>query len=443
MKGTTALCLRCGKSFTKKNYRNMYCRTACRVQAHRQRHGIAEPDFPAMKQASLQSKLHQAEMQDKHNLFELLTRIERWESFPSHELEEMTACILAHPSYTDVYQERIDFQLHGTLPSASEIPWHIKTQNSEDKTEWDTATLDFWDYLEEDEQQMYIEAVRRYLSACRSFRDHHQRRNRIEKATQQVKACVQTILANVREELQDLNEEIKHIQATQQRRRALLSPETTVSNETEVTTNTPSSSMIITTARELAHKHTPPMLPLPESLRGLWGNIPTNPYIILWGDAGSGKTGFALKVLASLQKAGKGALCTSEASLESASSPLISLARAVKAEDVPLIQTHSIDAVETVLRSGSFSFLALDSASRLGLKADEVLSWRTSYPSMLLMVLLESTKSGEEFKGDNAWKHHCNIMVRATAVKNSTGLRTHGHFTIEKNQYGHYGELFL
>ena len=162
------------------------------------------------------------------------------------------------------------------------------------------------------------------------------------------------------------------------------------------------------------------------------------PYIVVWGDAGSGKTGFVLKLLKHIRHAGSVLFCTAETMLDG-STPLISLAETTQTTDIPLLAVPTVESFRNILEQQKYQCIALDSASRLAITPEEMLTLRNLAPSMGVIVLLESTKSGATFKGSNEWKHHCNIMVRVEATWNEDGSRRGSQYVVEKNQWGTHG----
>jgi hypothetical protein len=320
----------------------------------------------------------------------------------------------------------------------------VKDRQNADKL--DTDKLPVWKILTDGEQFDYVKRAARF---CKTFYDYQDakidrvileiEREEMEKARKKFINYSNDIIARIEDEIEEIPLEIARIQNALARRARVFGLQ--ASTPEIAPPSTIPENIIITTAAELEQQHPRPSIQLPVLFSELLGQIPFNPYIIIWGDAGSGKTGFTLRLLKALGRTNKTALCTSEASLTSADSPLVSLAHLTKTKYVPLIQTHSIAEAEHIVMSKQFQFLAIDSASRLGLTPNKVLEWRTASPDTMLILLMESTKGGAEFKGNNAWKHQCNIMIRAEIVKNEQGIRTNGRYCTEKNQYGTYAEI--
>ncbi|TAE31374.1 MAG: hypothetical protein EAZ92_02925 [Candidatus Kapaibacterium sp.] len=436
----------------------------CRIRSFRKVHNIPEPNFAGMKRHNLAAKLHHAEMQTRTELFDLVQRLEHLEQFTPSAVKSLTDVILQYPRFVVFYPDK---QEHGTQNKIKRLEVHGKrliAHNRDSDVKIDTAQLKEWSYLTEDEQFDYVYFAYKY--AYQATRHHIKevptRQNltipQLEEVHRHFLDSEGDILERVRKEKKHLEQEIARLKNASQRRVELFhapntAPIQPISQEqnavtTRVSNTIPAQSstmpnIIITTAAQLEQKHLPNALPLPKPFSGLLGRIPHNPYIILWGDAGSGKTGFTLHLLNALRKHDKALLCTAEASLSGADSPLVMLAHLTKTKQVLLAETPSIEAVEQIIATKQYPFLAVDSASRLGLTPEKVLEWRKLYPASMLVLLMESTKSGNEFKGDNAWKHHCNIMIRAESLVNEQGSRTGGRYVVEKNQYGAYGEMRL
>ncbi len=449
MKGATAICSTCGTQFVKKTYHHTHCKTSCRVKFYRKQHGISEPDFVGMKRQSIAAKLHREEVRSKEKLFDLLQELEVLEQFRPEELQDLTQTILDNPLSMSFYQIGSDTPLLvRELGSQALKGKRLLVKDRQNADKLDTDTLPVWDILTESEQFDYVKRAARF---CKTFYDYQDAKienlvpeiagEEMKKARKKFINYSNDIIAQIEDEIEEIPQEIARIQNASARRARVFGLQ--ASTPEIATPSTIPENIIITTAGELEQEHTLPSLPLPMPFSELLGQIPFNPYIIIWGDAGSGKTGFTLRLLKALGRTNKSALCTSEASLTSADSPLVSLARLTKTKNVPLIQTHSIAEAEHIVMSKQFQFLAIDSASRLGLTPETVLKWRTASPNTMLILLMESTKGGTEFKGNNAWKHHCNIMIRAEVVKNEEGIRTNGRYYIEKNQYGKYAEIEL
>lgn len=472
MKGSTALCPTCGTSFIKKTHHHIHCKTRCRVRNYRKKHGLPEPDFALLKRNSAQARLEREEAEREHLILDLIKELEELEQFHAPTLRWLTHTILKHPNEVEFYGSMTTSSGVYTSTSASGFTarmvymphvatkWTLRrcvvTDRDTGKT-GDTDTLPVWRYLTDDERQTYIEYVMYYGRAYQNNilktslpTTQKQSITMVAKRREYLESHTTDIIERVKARKLAVQKAIDRQHRLRTRRMNYLGQPTVATTKgaglASGATQQPSSAsepLIITTAAKLEREHIQPTLPLPESFAGLVGTIPFNPYIVLWGDAGSGKTGFTLRFLKALTSAQKVALCTAEASLTSADSPLVALAQITNTKNVPLVQTHSIDAVERALGSKQFTCLAIDSASRLGLTPDKVKEWREALPTMMMIVLLESTKGGKEFKGDNMWKHHCNIMIRAEIVVNEQGLRTQSRYVVEKNQYGTYGELVL
>jgi hypothetical protein len=472
MKGTTALCPTCGTSFIKKTHHHIHCKTGCRVRNHRKKHGIPEPDFSMLKRNSAQARLEREEAEREHRILDLIKELEELEQFHPSTLRWLTHTILKHPTGVAFYGSMTNSSGVHASASASGFSAHM-VYMSDVATKWtlrrcvvtdrdtgksgDTDTLPVWKYLTEDERQIYIKYVVHYGRAYQDtmlktpFPDAQGRIiNMVSKRREDLESHSTSIIERVKTRSLAVQKEIDRQHRFRTRRMNYLGQPTVQTTKGAVlapgATQQSSSALeplIITTAAKLEREHILPTLPLPEPFASLMGKIPFNPYIVLWGDAGSGKTGFTLRFLKALIPAQKVALCTAEASLTSADSPLVALAQITNTKKVPLVQTHSIDAVERILGSKQFTCLAIDSASRLELTPDKVKEWRKALPTMMMIVLLESTKGGKEFKGDNMWKHHCNMMIRAELVVDDHGIRTQSRYVVEKNQYGTYGDLIL
>lgn len=447
MKGATAICPTCGTQFVKRTYHHTHCKTSCRVKYNRKKHGIPEPDFGGMKRQGIAAKLHREEVRSQEKLLDLLQELEVLEQFRPEELQDLTQTILDNPLSMSFYQTGSDAPLLVREIGSQALKGKrllVKDRQNADKL--DTDKLPMWKILTDGEQFDYVKRAARF---CKTFYDYQDakienlvleiEREDMEKARKKFINYSNDIIARIEDEIEEIPLEIARIQNASARRARVFGLQ--ASTPEIAPPSTIPENIIITTAAELEQQHPRPSIQLPAPFSELLGQIPFNPYIIIWGDAGSGKTGFTLRFLKALGRTNKSALCTSEASLTSADSPLVSLARLTKTKNVPLIQTHSIAEAEQIVMSKQFQFLAIDSASRLGLTPDNVAKWRTASPNTMLILLMESTKGGAEFKGNNSWKHQCNIMIRAEIVKNEEGIRTHGRYCTEKNQYGTYAEI--
>lgn len=480
MKGSTTLCPTCGTSFVKKTHHHVHCKTGCRVRHYRKKHGLSEPDFGLLKQNSVRARLQREEADREHAILNLIEELETLEEFHAGALRDLTSVILEYPMAIQFFVRRANFSAEGHENSGTEqkrVSAHdadfgmaqgIKRFIATDKSTGDTLDTDelaVWDVLTAEEQIRYMGYVVHFARVYHT--DSLQRPlagtktvvARAPKAREDLHTYTTGIIQRIAKEKAEVEQEIERHQRLRARRMAYFGTEVSSQSRVSVGSSGGGSSsggrvpapsgtaeepLIITTASKLERAHSPALLPLREPFAALLGkNIPFNPYIILWGDAGSGKTSFTLQLLKAVTPAQQVALCTAEASLMSGDSPLVALARITKTKDIPLVQTHSISAVERVLGLKKFTCIAIDSASRLGLTPEQVLEWHKAMPTMMFIVLLESTKGGGEFKGDNMWKHHCNIMIRAEVMVNTKGVRTKSRYVVEKNQYGTYGDIML
>lgn len=464
MRGTQVACPTCGTAFVKRTYHHTFCKTLCRIRSFRQAHNIPEPNFAEMKRQNLSAKLHSAEMKTRTELFDLVQRLEHLEQFTPSSLRNLTDIILDNPSTVTFFPDNLPQTTMRKRPHATIEGKRLRARNYMTDEYTDTENLKEWQYLTENEQYDYVIQAADYAkTAYRHRRETLPTRQKLtistlEKVWSNFLAVEWDILDRIEKDKKEIQQEITRLKNASERRAELFTtPTPSVISPLPHEANTlPTSisnilppqqsaapNIIITTAAQLEQKHLPNALPLSKPFAGLLGRIPQNPYIILWGDAGSGKTGFTLQFLNALRKHGKSILCTAEAGLSDADSPLVRLAHLTNTKNVLLAETPSIEAVQHIISTKQYPFLAVDSASRLGLAPEQVLEWRKLFPASMFLLLMESTKSGNEFKGDNAWKHHCNIMIRAESLVNEQGSRTGGRYIVEKNQYGTYGEMTL
>ena len=69
MKFEVVQCPQCGEAFNRTNPRKEYCRDACRVAAHRDRHGYQMPIFDK-EQARLVEQITQISLEDLEELMQ-------------------------------------------------------------------------------------------------------------------------------------------------------------------------------------------------------------------------------------------------------------------------------------------------------------------------------------------------------------------------------------
>ncbi len=85
MKFEVAQCLQCGEAFNRTNLRKEYCRGACRVAAHRERHGYQMPIFDK-EQSRLVEQIAQIPLRDFEHLMRDAIRYRIFFEFYEREL---------------------------------------------------------------------------------------------------------------------------------------------------------------------------------------------------------------------------------------------------------------------------------------------------------------------------------------------------------------------
>jgi len=149
--------------------------------------------------------------------------------------------------------------------------------------------------------------------------------------------------------------------------------------------------------------------------------------LVVHGKAGSAKSHFTVKLLASLQQQGKTLLISTE---ESISDRIKERLAKYGGNGILFIRATSIEEILAQVQATQPRFLAVDSLSNLGLSNDEEKKLSKTLKTMvdLLVIVLHATKDGT-YKGSSSILHEADlevIMEDGVATVGKTRLHKHG-----------------
>lgn len=168
---------------------------------------------------------------------------------------------------------------------------------------------------------------------------------------------------------------------------------------------------------------------------GKWKELIGTPskafYGLIWGDAKAGKSYFSLEFAQYLTNFGKTLYIPIE---EGISHTLKKKVQDVKATDVEMFATRDFNDIGENIEDAEFVFI--DSATVIGVPPESVEALRAKFPEVAFIVLLQSTKAGANFKGNQSWKHNADFILELERIsENSTRVTCTGRFGNGKLEY--------
>lgn len=174
-------------------------------------------------------------------------------------------------------------------------------------------------------------------------------------------------------------------------------------------------------------------LPFEGKWKELIGTPSKSFYGLIWGDAKAGKSYFSLEFAQFLTSFGKTLYIPIE---EGISHTLQKKIQDVKANDVEMFATRDFNDIAENIEDAEFVFI--DSATVINIPPESIEALRARFPEVSFIILLQSTKAGANFKGNQSWKHNADFILELEKIgENSTRATCTGRFGNGKIEYSY------
>lgn len=400
-----ANCRFCGISYQKKSAQHKYCSSTCRVKDWRKRNGIPNPDFKKMGvyKIGLGDKIEADVKLKKEKLFTINQRITELQKYSQeHQLFIKNFNYNRFKNVNRYWELNKLFQLDTKQQNK-----YIRAVN--DKIS--KAKLNGWSGLIQsnlgNDLSGYIPNIL------------HQAQDMINSEIEYLRAEKDILIESIKTNnaLKDNRFDIKDYKGAKVQTLSSLGD----GNNKEIMITTIDGLDKITNKNTIKFQN--------PKYKKVFGNLPPNFTLGLWGDAGSGKTTTALKILDELEKYGSCLFITAEHSINPNSSLHNITSKAKVAKEIRIAQISNTADIDKLLHL-DIQFIAIDSISRLNMKPVDVLNIRNKAKDKGIIFILESTKDGVAFKGNNEYKHYIECFNQVRRDEYQIAIIN------EKNQYG-------
>ena len=154
-------------------------------------------------------------------------------------------------------------------------------------------------------------------------------------------------------------------------------------------------------------------------LRRWLGPVKHPSSILMWGDAGGGKSSLALVIATEWNRIGPVLYVMSEERI--ASKRMEARARRMRVSPPSLwrVEAHSLDAARQAIRAGTpagpYALVVIDSVNDVSSKPLEVLGLLKEFPGQSFILIAQSDKVADKYAGPAKWKHAVDIIIEADA----------------------------
>lgn len=155
------------------------------------------------------------------------------------------------------------------------------------------------------------------------------------------------------------------------------------------------------------------------TLRRWLGPIKHPSSILMWGDAGGGKSSLALVLANEWNRIGPALYIMSEERI--ASHRMEARARRMRVNPPALwrVEAHSIDTARQAIRAGTptgpYALVIIDSVNDLSSKPLEVIQLLKEFPAQSFILIAQSDKVADKYAGPAKWKHAVDVIIEADA----------------------------
>lgn len=427
------ICEYCKKSFTAHKKTAQYCSTSCRVYAHREKHGISEPEF--LKGISgTEEKILDVEWEYVDVPVEKTTKVKNpeylqveenlnlWE-LKSKEIQEKHKKLSS--DYYKIAKQAEIFKLGGS--GAGILAGAMMSQKSDNilsKLITIGAMGLAGNLLGDALGQQLKENAKHKVLAIQNEMDNLDIEYR----------AVSFQIENLKDIKKQIQEYIFHKSTEIERKRK---PKIKADNETKeekpintqylnkVLANSPINGI---SSNELANMEFQ-TLKLEEPYSSFLGEPSERFTAMIYGTPGAGKSSFALKLCHSLaNNLGRVLVLSTEEGISKTTQDKIKRYN-LESENLKFaFETSNIKNINLV----GYRFILIDSVNDAGLSPEDLKEIRNKYPKTCFILIFQSTKLGE-FKGNQTYLHDVDIQIKVD----------NGKATTEKNRYLEKGKELI
>lgn len=390
-------CPNCG---TAHNRQGKYCRDACKQEAYRKRNGVAKPAF-------LNSKRHQSFLmpEEERELRLLDIEIEALDSIVREQDEVYKKLYRA-----SLGDSGVDVELP-TLQNNQQYKYSDEKIKTPDGKFVNLRTISYSVYRFTSSEQLKNHLVKpAYIHAFKN-ESSVQQRNCEHKAYQALQW-----LKDIEKTKNKVESPEAELLVQKKRRRYQLVRNAEIRMERK-----PEGGI---TGADLAKKKFSNL-----QFDGKWKELLGCPtpgfYGIIWGDAKSGKSFFAVEFAQYLTNpkflSGKVAYMSFEEGLEQTIQMKINEKQAYDitifgCEKTPENPIPPIKQMEKHLEHG-FDFVVVDSATKADIDSAFMEELRLKHPQTAFIVILQTVKGGKNFKGEQEWVHNAKFIVTVKRIE--------------------------
>lgn len=152
---------------------------------------------------------------------------------------------------------------------------------------------------------------------------------------------------------------------------------------------------------------------LSSRMRGFLGPIKVPHRILLWGDAGSGKSSFALILANEYDRIGNILYVMAEERIDSRRMENRARLMRVSPKRLFRVETGDLTAIRRLLHSGAYPFVIIDSVNEIEAPPLDVLRLGKEFPTTTFVFVAQSDKTADRYAGPAKWKHLVDIVIEA------------------------------
>lgn len=362
------ICQNCGKVITSNSRGAKWCSSSCRTVAYRKRKNIAAPDFLTKPKKTFLNP------DEERELRRLNMEAEAYEAVIEPIEKEYQKWFLAQTYLQANYKP--DMRGNELLNLLGKLAKHLGINNTS--------------------KQKHL-----FFSGGRNAIDVNATRKYITEQTEQRRAAVKE----------------QEVELLQRQRAAMKLLDRAKARD--IGTSRQQSKGGVTGADLLKMKFD--TLNLEGEWKELLGEPAPNFYLAIWGAPKAGKTYLTLRMAQYLTKFGNVAYVAAE---EGISKTFQKAVQDTNASDIQIIDTK--DFSQVVSGTAGSDFVVIDSASKIDIGPEDITFLRETYPDLFVIVLLQSTKGGEDFKGAQQWKHDTDAMIHVTRTGDTSTATCEG-----------------
>lgn len=405
-----------------------FCSGACKTEYHREKHGLPAPDFLSVTKPLDVPNSHRALLSEEDKNLQHILRM---------EIDNLTKAIEPIASeYKELHGILLDIEITGVFPRKYIVPRpkrphrmklpvyplgyfdKSKYERIRDKYEKNFSSLttsEFTDYTVlklkvdkyEKDMESYPLSEERYLA--------WEQENASYDGLSLGLAELQRKFSAVKEKLEYYQNEIS------ERKKKLKEPYEVIEERLKEVAEKAKSEQ---SRQRLTGADIQTMNFKTYNFSAEWSDLlgkPSRPFVfMMYGDAKAGKSYFSMSLAEYLTGFGEVGYFAVEEGVGETTKQKI---EATKAYDIFIEQAEKIEDLLESLKVENYKFVFIDSASALGMGAEEFAQLRTEFPKISFVVILQTNKNND-FAGEKRWKHDVDAIlevskegVRSTKIK--------------------------